>query len=175
MMINWSKLLHQVIDLEWAIDDHKELLLGPEARQQTIFVALDVELAKFAESIDWFDVLTKKKIDHEEVVNRYLRVLELFLLYSAKKQWTHLIVMDEKQWQLIQRPDKTDKLVELNKQYLAIKHFLGDAYYEHRQESFRHAWHLIVKWGLVDLQLSPDEVTAGYQSLIESEHAKWAE
>lgn len=172
-MINWTTLLHQVIDLELDVDDAKELEIGPEARQQTIFVALDVELAKLAESSGWFDVLDQPAKDEQAIKSHYLKAIELFLLFSAKKQWTHLIVMDEKQWQLIDRAKATTKLTELNKQYLAIKHFLNDAYYNHRQESFRHAWHLLIKWGMVDLGLSSDQITAGYKKMIEDQRQLW--
>ena len=172
-MINWTTLLHQVIDLELDVDEAKELTIGPETRKQTIFVALDVELAKLANSNGWFKVLDQPKKDPQKSLKHYLQSLELLLLFSAKQQWTHLIVMDQKQWYLIQRTKPTTKLADLNKQYLAIKHFLNDAYYNHRQESFRHAWHLLIKWGLVDLEFSGEEVTTKYKELIEQQRTYW--
>ena len=51
--MNITKMLHQVIDLELAVDDAKELEIGPRVRQQTIFTALDVELAKLADQAGW--------------------------------------------------------------------------------------------------------------------------
>lgn len=172
-MINWTELLHQVIDLELDVDDAQELTIGPEARKQTLFVALDVELAKIAENNGWYQVLDRPGSDQQAVESSYLRALELFLLFSAKKQWTHLIVMDDQQWQLINRAQATTKLADLNKQYLAIKHFLNDAYYNHRQESFRHAWHLLIKWGMVDLHFTADQITNGYQELIKKQRDQW--
>lgn len=172
-MINWTTLLHQVIDLELDVDEAKELTIGPEARKQTIFVALDVELAKLANSNGWFNVLDQPTEDAPKAFEHYLKSLELLLLFSAKQQWTHLIVMDQKQWDLIKRTKQTTKLADLNKQYLAIKHFLNDAYYNHRQESFRHAWHLLIKWGMVDLGFSSEEITTKYKELIEQQRAHW--
>ena len=96
-MINWTTLLHQVIDLELDVDEAKELTIGPEAWKQTIFVALDVELAKLANSNGWFNVLDQPTEDAPKAFEHYLKSLELLLLFSAKQQWTHLIVMDQKQ------------------------------------------------------------------------------
>lgn len=41
-MLDITKMLHQIIDLELKIDDEKELMIGPETRKQTIFVDLDI-------------------------------------------------------------------------------------------------------------------------------------
>lgn len=68
-MINWTTLLHQVIDLELDVDEAKELTIGPETRKQTIFVALDVELAKLANSNGWFKVLDQPKKDPQSHLN----------------------------------------------------------------------------------------------------------
>lgn len=172
-MINWTNLLHQIIDLELDVDDAKELEIGPEARKQTIFVALDVELSTMAKNNGWYDVLDQPLKKTAAATESYLKALELLLLFSAKQQWTHLIVMDDQQWSLIKRSQPTTKLTELNKQYLAIKHFLDDAYYNHRQESFRHAWHLFIKWGMIDQGLSSEEITTKYNDLIKKQHDKW--
>lgn len=172
-MINWTNLLHQVIELELDVDEAKELEIGPETRKQTIFVTLDVELAKLANSIGWFNVLERPTADASQSLDHYLKSLELFLLFSAKQQWTHLIVMDQTQWDLINRSKPTTKLADLNKQYLAIKHFLNDAYYNHRQESFRHAWHLLIKWGMVDLGFNGKKITNSYEELIKRQRTRW--
>ena len=44
-MLDITKMLHQIIDLELKIDDEKELMIGPETRKQTIFVDLDISLS----------------------------------------------------------------------------------------------------------------------------------
>jgi hypothetical protein len=48
-MLDINKMLHEVIDLDYDIDDaNEDLLIGPEARRQTIFVLLDTALTDFA-------------------------------------------------------------------------------------------------------------------------------
>lgn len=169
-----TKMLHQVIDLELAVDDAQELEIGPKVRQQTIFVNLDNELAKLADANGWFKVLTKPEPDSQAILNHYCRALELMLLYSAKRQWTHLVVLDDATMKRITDADRATKLADLNKEYLAIKHFLAGGYYSNRQDDFRHAWHLLLKLGMVDLQLTDDQISSYYQQLIDSERAAWA-
>ena len=144
-MLDITKMLHQIIDLELQIDQEKELMIGPETRKQTIFVDLDLALSDMAEAAGWYKVVVPEQIDKEKLLATYVRSLALILLFSAKMQWTHLVVLDEENWQRITTAKKSTKLTDLNKSYLAIKHFLSNAYFNHQQESYRHAWHLLLK------------------------------
>lgn len=166
-MLDITKMLHTVVDLELTVDDAKELLIGPETRQQTIFVQLDYQLANFAQATGWADVLEEGTADPVAARQSYLKSLALLLLFSAKKQWTHLVVMDDDQWQRVTTAKQSTKLADLNKEYLAIKHFLNDAYYSHRQEDFRHAWHLLLKMGIVDFGYQPADLQKGYLALLD--------
>ena len=161
-MLDITKMLHTVVDLELTVDDAKELLIGPETRQQTIFVQLDYQLANFAQAAGWADVLDQGTKDPALARTSYLKSLALLLLFSAKKQWTHLVVMDDDQWQRVTTAQQSTKLADLNKEYLAIKHFLNGAYYSHRQEDFRHAWHLLLKMGIVDFGYQPADLQQAY-------------
>lgn len=167
MVLDITKMLHTVVDLELTIDDAKELLIGPATRQQTIFVQLDCQLANFAQAAGWADVLDQGAHDADQARQSYLKSLALLLLFSAKKQWTHLVVLDDDQWQRITAAKQSTKLADLNKEYLAIKHFLNGAYYSHRQEDFRHAWHLLLKMGIVDFGYQPAALQQGYLDLLE--------
>lgn len=167
MTLDITKMLHRVVDLELTVDDAKELLIGPAARQQTIFVMLDCQLANFVQAAGWADVLNQEEHDPALARQSYLKALALLLLFSAKKQWTHLVVMDDAQWQRVTTAKQSTKLADLNKEYLAIKHFLNGAYYSHRQEDFRHAWHLLLKMGIVDFGYQPADLQQGYLDLLD--------
>lgn len=166
-MLDITKMLHTVVDLELTVDDAKELLIGPKTRQQTIFVQLDYQLANFAQAAGWADVLEEGTADPVAARQSYLKSLALLLLFSAKKQWPHLVVMDDDQWQRVTTAKQSTKLADLNKEYLAIKHFLNGAYYSHRQEDFRHAWHLLLKMGIVDFGYQPADLQKGYLALLD--------
>ena len=60
-MLDITKMLHQIIDLELKIDDEKELMIGPETRKQTIFVDLDISLSNMAEAAGWYKVVKVNK------------------------------------------------------------------------------------------------------------------
>lgn len=174
-MLDITKMLHAVEDLSYDVDDaNEDFVIGPKAYRQTLFVLLDVKLTDCAKDAGWFKVITKPGVDRQALQNDYVKSLALMLLYSARQQWTHLVVLDDDQWQRITGADQLTKLDDLNKEYLAVKHFLSEAYFSHRQEDFRHAWHLLLKMGLVDFQLSQDEVMTAYQELMVSEKGKLA-
>ncbi|MGX5165430.1 hypothetical protein ACWKST_06440 [Limosilactobacillus reuteri] len=166
-MLDITKMLHQIIDLELKIDDEKELMIGPETRKQTIFVNLDISLSNMAEAAGWYKVVNPSEVDKEDLLKSYVESVALLLLYSAKMKWTHLVVLDDQAWQRITDAKRSTKLAGLNKSYLAIKHFLSDAYFNHQQESFRHAWHLLLKMGISDWQLTPDQISDAYQAMID--------
>lgn len=166
-MLDITKMLHQVIDLELKIDDEKELMIGPETRKQTIFVDLDLALAEMAKAAGWYRVVDPVSTNDEQLLQSYVQSVALLLLLSAKLQWTHLVVLDDESWQRVTNAKKFTKLGELNKSYLAVKHFLSDAYFNHQQASFRHAWHLLLKMGMVDWQLPADQIMAAYQTMID--------
>lgn len=171
-MLDITKMLHNVINLEYEIDDADELMIGPIARRQTIFVLIDVTLSEFAKSAGWYKKITQPAINHQQLLDNYVKCLALILLYTAKRQWTHLVVMDDQQWARVTNVEPATKLVDLNKEYLAIKHFLNGAYYSHRQEDLRHAWHLLLKMGMVDFQFQPKEIEQAYQQMIVTEKTR---
>lgn len=170
-MLDITKMLHQIIDLELEIDDAKELMIGPDARRQTIFVELDEALAQMAAAAGWYKVVSPVEVDRERLKKKFAAALALMLLFSAKMQWTHLDVLDDTTVKRITSAKQSTKLADLNKSYLAIKHFLNDAYYNHQQESFRHAWHLLLKMGLVDWQLRVPEITTAYNEMLAQQKA----
>lgn len=170
-MFNITKMLHKIIDLELEVDDAKELMIGPDARRQTIFVELDQALSRMAAAAGWYKVVNPVELDHSRLTKEYAQAVALMLLFSAKMQWTHLDVLDEATANRITAAKQSTKLADLNKSYLAIKHFLNDGYYNHQQESFRHAWHLLLKMGLVDWQLTVSEVTAAYEKMLAEQRA----
>lgn len=169
IMLDITKMLHQIIDLELAVDNAKELMIGPEARRQTIFVELDQALSRMASAAGWYKVVEPVKTDNEQLKKSFAEAVALMLLFSAKMQWTHLVVLDQSALKRITEAKRATKLTDLNKSYLAIKHFLNDAYYNHQQESFRHGWHLLLKMGLVDWQLDEADITMAYDKLIDQQ------
>ena len=164
-MLDLTTLLQQSIRLDQDITRRQAIHLKPETRLQNAMVSLDVELAEMANTSEWFKVwkIHKGKADagkthRETLLNEYVDAMDFFFLVAAIQQWTHLIPMTAEEITELSEKRPTD----LNKQYLAIKHLLYDAYFNHRQVSYKHAWHVFLKIGLVEFGYSQTEIQAAF-------------
>ncbi|VDG19832.1 dUTPase [Lactiplantibacillus mudanjiangensis] len=164
-MLDLTKLQQQSIRLDADIAAKQGLHRRPQTRLQNAMVALDVELAEMANTSEWFKVwkIHKGKADagktpHETLLNEYVDAMDFFFLVAAIQQWTHLMPMTAEDLAEVASKPKTD----LDKQYLAIKHLLYNAYFDHRQESYKHAWHVFLKIGLVEFGFDQDEIQAAF-------------
>ncbi|AVK62914.1 2-deoxyuridine 5-triphosphate nucleotidohydrolase [Lactobacillus sp. CBA3606] len=164
-MLDLTTLLQQSIRLDRDITAKQAIHWRPAERLQNAMVALDVELAEMANTSEWFKVwkIHKGKADagktaRETLLNEYVDAMDFFFLVAAIQQWTHLIPMTATDLDELSAKPSTD----LNKQYLAIKQLLYDAYFTHRQASYQHAWHVFLKLGLVDFSYSQAEIQAAF-------------
>lgn len=164
-MLDITKLLQYSIRLDRQIAEEREIIMSAKKSLENVFVSLDVELAEIANTSEWFKVWKTHrgkndagKSARETLMTEYVDALDFFLLFSAKKQWTHLIVLDQENIDAL----KAGRSTELNKEYLAIKHMLYNSYFEHRQEDFRHAWRLFLKMGLCEFGFSENELMNAY-------------
>lgn len=169
-MLNITQLLQDAIYFDNQVIDHRDLLMGPNGHLQEIVVNCDRALAAcYQPAIDYGMVKNNINVlSHDEVLRRFVITVHWFLLYSARKQWTHLVVMDEKDYQRLINSKEAVQLPKLDQQYLTIKYFLLASYYTHRQADFRHAWHLLLKFGLVDLHLTAHEIMHQHEELIKN-------
>ncbi|MFC6180919.1 dUTPase [Lactiplantibacillus daowaiensis] len=166
-MLDLTKLQQQSIRLDADITARQGIHWKPKDRLQNAMVSLDVELAEMANTSEWFKVwkIHKGKADagkthRETLMNEYVDAMDFFFLVAAIQQWTHLMPMTPDELTDLTAKPTTD----LNKQYLAIKHLLYDAYFDHRQASYQHAWHVFLKIGLVEFGFDQDEIQAAFEA-----------
>lgn len=172
--INLTPLLQQVIAHDWQVMDNlsdEVAPLGADSRLDNTMTSLLVAFSKTAMVDDWFakinqPVKEQSAIDRSQLLMNYCQTLNLFLLWSAKRQWTHLVVLSDDDWQRLSDAKVAAKVTDKNKEYLAVIRLLGNVQLSHQQESFRHAWHLFLKMGLVDWQLTPAEISTTCQQLM---------
>lgn len=164
-MLDLTTLLQQSIRLDRDITARQQIHWKPADRLQNAMVALDVELAEMANTAEWFKVwkVHKGKADtgktkRETLLNEYVDAMDFFFLLAAIQQWTHLVPLTTDDLTKLAEQRSTD----LNKQYLAIKHLLYDAYFNHRQVSYQHAWHVFLKLGLVEFGFTQDEIQTAF-------------
>ncbi|WP_295728307.1 dUTPase [uncultured Limosilactobacillus sp.] len=167
-MLNITQLLQDSIYCDNQVIDQRDLLLGPESHLKEILVHCDRSLAMlYHPAIDYdLEAANQGVVDHSLVLKNYVTVIHWFLLFSAQKQWTHLVVINKDSYKNLLASQRLTKLADQDQQYLTIKYFLLTSYYTHRQEDFRHAWHLLLKYGLVDLKLGSSEIMDEHERLV---------
>lgn len=159
MKLDITKMLHNVIDADWAesdrlADNDNSVLVGAQAHQDNIMTTIIIKWSQCAQLAGWYLLRKDYQVDRQSLLKTYCQCLNLMLLWAAKRQWTHLVVLDDEGWQRIADADQTTKVQDLNKQFLAINRLLTDVQFSHSQDSYRHAWHMILKCGLVDWSFS---------------------
>lgn len=156
MTLDLAKLLQSAIQYRTQFNYNNRVAIRPEEGLRVDYVVLDVALGDLAKKIGWYRLGEMPvSIDHEALVAQYVTTMTAFFNVAARQTWSHLIVMgdDELTNLMAKRPAKS-----LSQQYLAIRHFVDQALFERQQTAFEHAWHLFLKWGLVDLKLTPMEI-----------------
>lgn len=169
-MLDITQLLQDAIYFDNQIIDQRDLPIGPTAHLQEIVINCDRSLAAcYQPMIDYqVEKGSTLKLEHEEILKHFVETVHWFLLFSARKQWTHLVVMNDHDYQRILDSQRFTQLTKVDQQYLTIKYFLMASYYTHRQADFRHAWHLLLKFGLVDLQFTSAEVMRKHEELVKN-------
>ncbi|GEO73402.1 dUTPase [Levilactobacillus namurensis DSM 19117] len=167
-MLELAKLVQQSIALDEQITTERDIEMTRPHQIENAYVALDVELAEVANTSEWFKVWKthRGKADAGEtprqtLLTEYTDALDFFLLVAAKKTWTHLIMLTEEDLTGLaqSRPAK-----DPDQQYLILKRMLFNSHFAHRQDDFRHAWRLFLKWGMVDFGFSQDQIQAAYEA-----------
>ncbi|KRM04344.1 dUTPase [Lentilactobacillus farraginis] len=159
-------LISSSVYLNRQIEQKKQIFWSNEARIKNAFVSLDVELAEMANTSEWFKVWKTHrgksdtdKTPRETLLYEYVDAMDFYLLISNLKNWNHFVLDSEKDLEKIKHLKKEDNL---DKQYLALKRMLFDAYFNHSGESFNHSWRLFLKFGLVDFGYTEEEIEAAF-------------
>lgn len=167
-MLELAKLVQQSIALDEQITADKNIEMSRNSQIENAYVALDVELAEIANTSEWFKVWKThrgKAADgqsaREMLLTEYTDAMDFFFLVAAKKTWTHLIMTTEED---LAGLEKSRPAKDLDQQYLILKRMVFNSHFAHRQEDFRHAWRLFLKWGFVDFGFSQDEIQAAYEA-----------
>ncbi|WP_056993847.1 hypothetical protein [Limosilactobacillus ingluviei] len=167
MMLDFTKLLQAAISLDNQLFEKRDLLLGPTAHLQHAVLNADQALTTLYGGQSKYSLRAGQvKKSTEQQAEDFAHVLFWFLVVSARLKWTHLVVMTPEEYQKLVTATPCTKLVDLDREALAIKNLFLQSYYTHRQADFRHAWHLLLKMGLVDYQVNPTKLMQAYDGLF---------
>ena len=158
MKLDLAQLLQVAIQSEHIANQAQGLSMKPELAKQRAYVQAEGAIVHLMDAMGVNDAQSAS----EDLLPAYLALIDKFFLVAAKQTWSHLIVMT---------PDGLDELAtkqlarSLNQQALATTQFLLKSYFERQQAAFEHAWHLVLKWGLVDLKLKPETIEREFLAL----------
>ncbi|GAX01177.1 hypothetical protein [Secundilactobacillus silagei] len=160
MTLDLANLLQTAIQRRNQYNYDHQVAVSPEEGLRVDYVALSVSLAHLSDLMGWFKLGQKKPaVSSEDLLKAYIEVIDHTFQVAARQTWSHLIVM---------KPEDLDKLAHKapakspSQQYLAISHFLDQSFFDRQQAAFRHAWHLILKFGLVDLKFTETQIQDAY-------------
>lgn len=166
-MLDITRLLQDAIYSDNRVFEKRDLLLGPDTHIQEILVQFDRVLAKLYVPDTNYNLFNGGQREYNEIVRDYVLGLHWMLLFAARKQWTHLVVISKADYERLINSDKCTKLADLDRQYLTIKHFILSSFYTHSQDNYKHAWHLFLKYGLVDLGIDPGKIEEVHSRIVE--------
>lgn len=155
--------LTDMIQMERSFDrdviQDKKIRWSPEERLFNAYVSLDVELSELANTVEWFKVwkenrgqkMEKGKTHEETVLSEYVDAMSFFFNIANQNKWTYLLLISDEEMDGFAKKPMT---MSLNKVFLSLKLMISKSLFSHKLEDFKHAWHLFIKFGLVDLNLS---------------------
>ncbi|MCM0598525.1 hypothetical protein [Periweissella fabalis] len=116
---------------------------------------LDVLISRVADDAGWFKFWEiKQNVDKIKLLTDYVNGLDSILWLAQVEQWMHLVVIEA---------DEIAKLIkfphgDLNNHYLGLKTMTWNCYLRHSQDDYKHLFKSYLKLGLVELELTPDEI-----------------
>lgn len=136
----------------WAQQD---VALSPKEALRRDYENAEEAISGLVSVVGWNQIPVTQEAAQDEILTAYVAVLEAFFQVAARQTWSHLVVMSPaSQEKLVAKKPAQSK----NQQVLALRQFLLKSYFERQQSAFTHSWHLVLKWGLVDLALEDQEI-----------------
>ncbi|KRL07447.1 hypothetical protein [Liquorilactobacillus hordei] len=114
--------------------------------------------------------VTIDKIDDnsDEILTLYCKALIPFFQIANDKKWTYLLLISDEKLHELEDKWKTQSFAKI---YLILQKLLNQSYFEHQSSSFQHAWHIFLKFGVVELHLSSKQIEERFLVLCEKKSA----
>lgn len=119
-------------------------------KKASLYAELELDLADFFRN------------SKETSLERYCVVLKDFLAIANETKWLYLLLLDEQQ--LAQLATKWPAR-SLNVLYLILQQQVNKSYFERKSEPLVHAWHMFIKFGLVEAGFAPEQIEKCYIEL----------
>ena len=103
------------------------------------------------------DLIKAVKVAPDQLLAAYGEFLLAFARIANQRQWAYKLLLDEttianfkNKWQA---PSQSSV-------FLIMNQLVNKSFFSNDMEAFTHAWHIIIKFGLVELQISETELDA---------------
>lgn len=122
-------------------------VLNPEERVAGLYVGLNIYLAKIMENV--------RNENRKELIEYFCETMVYFISIANEKKWLYLLLLNEEQMSNFKSKWHSKSY---NSVYLIIQQQINKCYFSHQSTEFVHAWHMLIKFGLVELGISPEEI-----------------
>ncbi|KRL01327.1 hypothetical protein FC81_GL001470 [Liquorilactobacillus capillatus DSM 19910] len=100
-----------------------------------------------------------KKETRDELLTYYCDVLYAFCRVGNQRKWTYLMLLSDEQTIQLQQKWASQAVAKL---FMILQQQLNKSFFERQNQPFLHAWHLLLKFGLVELEYTPSEIEERY-------------
>lgn len=122
-------------------------IFNEQERVSAGYASLNVYLAKTMEMV--------KQNNRDRLLDNYCKTLTFFIEIADQMKWVYLLLLDDEK---INNFKSKWKAKSFNTVYLITQQQLNKAYFQRDSNAFVHAWHLFVKFGLLELNFSEREI-----------------
>ena len=102
------------------------------------------------------------KGSNPEKYQAYAKVLLAFFMISNEQKTSYKLLLSDEELQKMRAKWQSQSF---NAVYLIAVRLLEKSHFEHQLSDFVRAWHVILKYGLVDLALDEQKIVAYYNEL----------
>lgn len=127
-------------------------------RQAALFADLAISLSEV--------LVASQGEDQDILLDKYSQAAGRFLLVASSQNVMDRFLVSDEQIAQIQNKWQTKSY---NVMYLILEQQVQNAYFKHQVDDLVHAWHMFLKLGLVDLNLSESTIEKHFFKVYEIE------
>lgn len=166
--MNTLELCEVQATLDERIRKEKNILLEPQALFKNTLVALDIELAEFANDARWFKVWSHNQDPKETTLEEFVDSVHFFLSIANLKGWQNVLVFEERTL----NSNYDGDLSQLNENYLEMKHQLARVFFMESKLSFGAAWMNFLILGMSGFGFTWEQINEAYLSKNKINHQR---
>ncbi|WP_311407042.1 dUTPase [Liquorilactobacillus uvarum] len=102
---------------------------------------------------------TAEKMEGTEVLASYCDVLCAFCRVGNYQKWTYLMLLSDEETDRMRQKWTSHSFAKL---FMILQQQLNKSFFERQNEPFLHAWHILIKFGLVELGYTPTQIEEKY-------------